>query len=209
MKNMALRNIMAQIDICLKDINPLLRADTGKIYANPTILFSGTIRNADEDKITLVHIQFTISIFKPEPIILGVVPLTLINIPNVHEEAQNFSFILDLYIDSLNEIHKMISGKEYILNEKIQFSLSLDGFSFCSNNLFQKAIFINTEHIVKLHVTEYLELLSKYYHDFSWIPISRDTYRRLRKYSDETGFLSLDETIDEIISLAQDKGHHD
>lgn len=188
---------LPQFIIKLNKVEP---QDGTASYAEPTIEFSGTITNTANDNVQLFYSIFDIILRSSKGAASYMLGQSHLILHDIRKSAvQDFKFNFSFNIDSNNKIHDMIKYHQLSLNDDILFDLVLNGFCFYSNedNGPMKVTRINTKEPIKsvsLYVGKYNSLLSNYYKDITWIPISRNIWQKLDKLKDQTG-----QTYEEII----------
>jgi hypothetical protein len=134
---------------------------------------------------------------------LATIPTFIINIPKRPDDPKEFNILFSFSLNSSNAVHNLIKSMHLDLKDKINFNIQLSGFSTGLTNSFENINFTRTDQSIDLHVVDYMTLVSTYYNDLSWIPVSRDTYSMIKRIADSKGSISIDEVLRNIIDIKE------
>lgn len=177
-------------------------------YPEPTIKFTGTIEKTGPDIIHLIYLKCDVRLLR-QSILLGTVPIFLANIP-LSPQTKPFEFTLGFSIDSNNRIHDLIKDQKLKYDDDIDLDVQVNGFYIFSRpdqqaiNVMDHIDLSETIRTVGLYVGKYNILLSQYYKNITWIPISIETRRKLEEFENKTG-LMFDEIILELLNSKESK----
>ena len=197
---------MTHLDVRTLSLEPIYDA------LIPTLKFKLGIQNRSDHDYAMCNLSVGVYlVLDQDSVFMGFIQVPPFSLPR--REVKDITFHLPLTIDINNAIFeklKVIQSEELIFRLKIRglcmFKSSPSAPSYTvTPGLFMEGGRANTEEVVrvtKLSVEQWRRLLSEYYRNLTWIAISRETYLKLKKIVDKTGY-TFDELIEKLLEAWQ------
>jgi len=178
----------------------------------PTLKFKLGIQNRSDNDYAICNLSVdAYLVLGQDSMLIGSIQVPPFPLPR--REVKDITFNLPLTIDVNNAIFerlKVIQSEELIFRLKMRglcmFKSSPSAPSYTvTPRLFIEGGRASTEEIVreaKLSVEQWRKLLSEYYRNLTWIAISRETYLKLKKIVDKTGY-TFDELMEKLLEAWQ------
>jgi len=174
----------------------------------PTLKFNLGIQNRSDNDYPVCNLLAEVYlVLDQSDLFIGSIQIPPFSLPR--REIKDITFYLPLTIDANNAIFerlKVVQSEQLIFRLKIRGSCMYKPAPSAPSYIVTTELFIGSgragkEEVIreaKLSVEQWRKLLSEYYRNLTWVAVSRETYLKLKKIIDETGY-TFDELMEKLL----------
>ena len=197
---------MTHLDVRTLSVEPVYNA------LIPTLKFNLGIQNRSDNDYAICNLSVdAYLVLGQDSMLIGSIQVLPFSLPR--REVKDITFHLPLTIDVNNAIFerlKVIQSEELIFRLKIRGLCMFKSSPSPPSYMVTAGLFIESGRAgvnevireARLSVEQWRKLLSEYYRNLTWIAISRETYLKLKKIVDKTGY-TFDELMEKLLEAWQ------